>query len=95
MPTPTPHDAHIRAHDDRLVRVTTGARDVAEFVASCRGSYRPSVYPGLSGSRLADVLDAAFKAAGLPARCWRGPLCPGDDVEARDTWLAAKIGGAL
>jgi hypothetical protein len=92
---PAHHDAHIRAHDDRLVRITTGARDLADFVSGCKGDYRPSVYPGLSGSRLADVLDAEFKLAGRSTRCWRGPLCPGDDVEARDAWIEAQIGGAL
>lgn len=83
------HDAHVKAHDDLLVRVVAVGDSVADFVAHCKGDYRPSVYADLSGSRFADVLDAAFKAAGRETRCWRGT--PMRDVVETDAWVESQV----
>lgn len=91
MRAPTANDAHVRAHDDLLVRVATCGQSIADFVAHCRGDYRPSVYPDLSGSRLADVLDAAFIAAGRKTRCYRGQPMPGRVVAERDAWIESEV----
>lgn len=85
-----PHDAHVRAHDDLLIQVTTSARSAAEFIGYCTGGYRPSVYPDLGGTRLADVLDAAFADAGRKTRCWRGTPRK-TDLDQVDAWIEAEI----
>jgi len=88
---PAPHDAHVRAHDDLLVRVTTAGRSLEEFVTGCTGGYRPSVYADLSGTRLADVLDAAFARADRTTRCWRGTPNPRYDLDQVDAWIESEV----
>lgn len=98
MPTtkPAQHDAHVKVHDDALLRLTACGNSVEDFVDHCRGTYRPSVYADLSGTRLADVIDAEFARRKDPRRCWRGHAPHfGADLDQIDARLEAEIRRAL
>lgn len=92
MRSPAAHAAHVRAHDDLLVRVATCGNSVEDFVDHCRGTYRPSVYADLSGTRLADVIDAEFARRKDPRRCWRGHAPQfGADLDQVDAWIESEV----